>query len=203
MKTNFVAIAAAGLLGISSLDGQVIQGGLFAGVSTAEINIKNLNTTLRKDANGTSLWGLEGGVFLKAKLGPVYIKPMALASYQAGQVILNNRDGSIQTSNFNSGRIETPVLFGVNLIGPLLSIEAGPAYNWIFYANTKADGNIAVQTSALGYRVGAGTEFGRLLFGIAYEGMINNSSSDNTRFEMPMELVFNIGVRLGNQKESR
>jgi hypothetical protein len=201
MKTKLILIAMVGLLYTSEIRAQVVQGGLLIGVSTAQVNIKDLNTSLRKDANGKSIWGMEGGVYAKLNFSPFYLKPMALASYQSGEMTLNNKDGSILTSNFNAGRFEVPVLLGLHIIGPFLSVEAGPAYNWIFYANTQADGNISVTSSSIGYRLGATSELGRLVLGLAYEGIVSNSSSSTTKFEMPMELAFNIGVLLGRIKE--
>jgi hypothetical protein len=201
MKTSiyFTYLLAATLLVATTAQAQLITGGITAGVSTASVKISDLHRAYTNVESGQNIIGFEGGLYGRVHFGPFYIKPMALLSYQSGQVnFYNTSDGSMQSENFKSGKLEIPVMFGFKILGPL-RIEAGPVYNYIFQANNDA-GDVHVATSGLGYRAGASVEFWRLNVGLAYQGLTARSSGSTT-YEMPSELVATLAIRLGGGTE--
>lgn len=198
MKTKIIGLLLlAGLLQTTRLCAQT-SGGIIIGASTASVELRDLNnTTFMNAANGQNIMGFEGGVYGKLTMHPFYIKPMVLASYQSGQLGFMHTDGSVQSSNFRDGKLEIPLLVGLKLIGPL-NVEAGPVYNYLFMASNDASPDIHLQESGLGYRIGAGLDFGQLNLGLSYQGLTNKSSgSSRTTFQSPTELILNLGIRLG------
>jgi hypothetical protein len=195
------------LLALLSSSGSIFaqssaDAGIVAGASTSSVKITNMNsTTLSNAASTHNITGVEGGIYGRLWLGSLYIKPMLLVSYQTGQLDFNYTDGSTKPGSFNDGKVEVPALLGLKVFGPL-HIEAGPVYNWIFMASSDANSALHLEQSGLGYRLGANVGLGRLNIGLAYQGLANNSASlSNATFRMPTELILDLSVRLGKNKE--
>jgi hypothetical protein len=199
MKTKWIVFFAFAM-SIGTIKAQLFTGGIVAGASTSSIKISDVNSTVSNSLNGENILGFEAGLFAKLNLWPFYIKPMALISYQDGQLGYNDKDGNLQHTNFADGKLEIPLLFGFKILGPVY-LEGGPVYNWLFQANTDAN-NVVVAPNGLGYRIGAGVELGRINIGLSYQGLTNKSSgSTNSTFSMPYELILGLGIRLGRTKE--
>lgn len=172
--------------------------GITAGASTASVKFSGIGNSFVNTIKGNNIMGFEGGLFERINLGPLFIKPMLLAGYQGGTATYTNNDGSVNTSKFNYGNIEVPVLLGLKILGPL-RIEAGPVYNWIYTANYNDDNSIKINPSGLGYRAGANVELGILNLGLAYQGITNRSdNSSTTTFSSPSELIFSLALCFGN-----
>jgi hypothetical protein len=128
---------------------------------------------------------------------------MLLAGYQGGTVTYYNNDGSVNTSKFNYGNIEVPVLLGLRVF-KLLRIEAGPVYNWIYSANFNGDNSIKVNPSGFGYRIGANVELGIINLGLAFQGLSNTSGGgSNATFTSPDELIFSVALCFGNEDKDQ
>ena len=172
-------------------------GGISAGVSTTSVKISRVDNALVDVIDGDNIYGVEFGVYGKMKAGPFYIKPMALASYSRGQVDITNLDGTHEETDFSFGRITIPLLVGLNVIGPL-NLEAGPAFNWMYYSNFHNDAvTVAVRDIGMGYRLGLNAEFDRVLLGAHWQGMVNTHAGNAATIRSPNELIFSIGLRLG------
>ena len=202
IKPTMKILTKAGLL-ISALTiymtapaiAQRVTGGITLGMSSSTIKLSDMHSAAHAYESGQNIRGFEGGFFGRVHFGPFYVKPMALVSYQAGQVNFNNvNDGTVHADNFRAGKFEVPLMFGIKLLGPL-RIEAGPVYNWVFVARNDA-GDIQAAPGGIGYRAGASLEFWKLNLGAAYQG-ITNKSAGTTTYEIPSELIFTLGVRLG------
>lgn len=179
---------------------QMFSGGIVGGVSTSAVKIEHTGEQLNNVIQGNNIQGFEAGVFAKLMLAPLYLKPMALYDFSAGQ-IQNRNESSTRNSNFTMHRIETPVLLGLRIIKPL-GIEGGPVYNYIVAANTN-DPEVSIsETSGLGYRIGATLEIRRLLVNASYTGFRTNSAEINsTSFKEPYKLIFGLGIKLGNLED--
>jgi hypothetical protein len=177
---------------------QVFSGGISAGVSTTSVKISSIDNALVDVINGDNIFGVEAGIYGKFKFGPLYGKPMLLASYSSGQVDITNLDGTAEETDFSFGRIMVPVLLGLNVVGPL-NLEGGPVWNFVYYEKFAND-VVQVSQRGMGYRVGANAEFDKLLLGIHYQGLFNNSNAnDVATFRAPNTLIFSVGIRLGDE----
>ncbi len=142
--------------------------------------------------------GFEGGLFERVNMGPFFIKPMLLLGYEGGTATYYYNDGQFNTSRFDYGNVEVPVLLGLKILGPI-RIEAGPVYNWIYTANFNNDNSITTNPSGLGYRVGANVELGVINLGLAYQGLTNKpDNSTTTTFSTPNELIFSLALCFGD-----
>ena len=204
MKTNAIIIVSLMLL-LCPLKqkAQTYTTGVYLGVSTTSVSISHMGNSLTNTIKGNGILGFEGGLFERFCFGVVFIKPMLLAGYQGGTVTYYNNDGSINTSKFNYGNIEVPVLLGLRLF-KLLRIEAGPVYNWIYSANFDGNDAIKVNPSGLGYRIGANVELGIINLGFAFQGITNASSGSSTAtFTSPDELIFSVALCFGNENKDK
>ncbi len=171
--------------------------GITAGASTASVDFENIGHSFVNTVKGTGIMGFEGGLFERINLGPFFIKPMELISYQGGTATYYNSDGTVNKQKFDYGNIEVPLLFGFRILGPL-RIEAGPVYNWIYTTQFSEDNTIKVNPSGLGWRAGANVELGIINLGLAYQGLTNNSdNSTTTTFKSPNELIFSLALCFG------
>jgi hypothetical protein len=177
---------------------QTFTTGITAGVSTESVKLSDIGNSFTNTIKGNNIMGFEGGLFERINLGPIFIKPMLLASYQGGTATYYNNDGSFNNAKFDYGDIEVPVLLGLKILGPL-RIEAGPVYNWVYTANYNNDNSIKMNPSGLGYRAGANIELGIINLGVAYQGLTNKSdNSTTTTFSAPNELIFSAALCFGN-----
>lgn len=201
MKAKFFILFVVVLLACPiRQQAQSFTPGITVGVSTTSVNMSDIPNAAINSVKGNNIMGFEGGFFGRFSFGPVFIKPMVLVSYQYGTVKFNNADGTVNSPNFDYGMVEVPLLFGIRFFG-FLRIEGGPVYNWIYSTQYSNENSVKVETSGLGYRVGANVEFGRVNLGLAYQGLNNTSSGSSTAtFSTPNELIFSLGVCLGEKK---
>ncbi len=204
MKTNLKisAIAFLGAIALSILPkdqkAQSSTTGITLGATTTSVNISNTGNAFTNTIKGNNITGFEAGLFERFNLGPVFIKPTLLVGYKGGTATYYNNDGSVNSSKFDYGNIEFPLLFGLRILGPI-RIEAGPVYNWIYMTQYNEDNSIKVDPSGLGYRVGANVELGPINLGMAYQGLTYNpDGSTSTTFKSPNELIFSVALCFPN-----
>lgn len=204
-KTIFVlALLASAIVGRAQFS---IRGGIGGGVITGPVKIENIGNRFTDVINGDNVTGFEAGFLLKARVGPVYIKPMAMYSFRTGNVsYTNGADGTQQNTDFTMHKLEVPVMLGVHFLGPFY-VEAGPSYNYIFSVTEKYnDYSVQVTPSAIGYRVGLGAELGPVVVSVNYGGATYSYSGDRATFREPYKLIFGLGIMFGGDlpdKESR
>jgi hypothetical protein len=195
---SFFIIALAALLFCSlEQEAQTFTTGIDAGVSVTSVKFSDVGQAFTNAIQGKNIIGFEGGLFERINLGPIFIKPMLLASYQSGTINFYNLNGTVNSSSqFDYGKIEVPVLLGIKLF-KVLRVEGGPVYNCIYTKDYDYDNKIKINPSGLGYRIGANVEFKRINLGFAYQGLTNKSSAGGATFTSPNELIFSIGYCFG------
>jgi hypothetical protein len=207
MKTKTkIALAITSLMIAFSTFAQVgMRGGIVGGVSTGPVQLENLDKRFTDVINGNNITGFEAGVFLKPYIGSFYIKPEALYQFSGGNVnyYTESTGSGQQTTYFSMHKVEVPILIGYKILGPLY-IEAGPSYNYIFgLTNSYNENTIAINQSALGYRVGVGAELGPLLLSLNMAGATYLSTDNNkATFKEPYKVIFGLGFFLGGNNDS-
>lgn len=105
--------------------------------------------------------GFHAGFFGKLNLGPVFIRP---------ELMYSQMNTNLDRSNYLTQRIDNPILGGINLLGSLITIFAGPSFHYTLnddFINFK--GNPESKRFNSGYQVGAGLNLGRLGLDLRYE----------------------------------
>jgi hypothetical protein len=117
--------------------------------------------------------GYHFGFFAKADLGPIYFRPELLYTR-----LLND----YEVGRLNTHKIDAPLLFGINVIGPL-NIFAGPSLQYIFdmeldeldFAGNVFDFDNIEDRFTVGAQIGASVYFNNLEVGLRYERSLNEN----------------------------
>jgi hypothetical protein len=198
-KTKKITLIIASLMIVFCSFAQVgIRGGIVGGVVTGPVKLENLGNRFTDVIYGNNISGFEAGVFLKPYIGSFYIKPQALYQFTGGNVnYYTESTTGQQTAYFSMHKVEVPVLVGFNILGPLY-IEAGPSYNYIFgVTSSYSENTVAINQSALGYRVGVGAELGPVLLSVNMAGATYMATNDRATFKEPYKFIFGLGFFLG------
>lgn len=187
------------LLFAAQAGAQKITGGVMGGISTGSVKISEIPNSFTHVIEGNNIMGYEAGFYMKLNAGPFYGKPELLLNYRSGDVdVLGEMNGPAESVTFKMSRLEIPVMFGLELLGPV-AIEAGPVYNKVLSVTENFNNErVRIKQGGVGYRIGSVAELGRVGIGVHYQGLkINSAESSESKFEMPGELIFGIGLRLG------
>jgi hypothetical protein len=192
----FVLLASQG-------SAQMLSGGLMAGVSSGAVKIDDIDNRFTQVIEGKNITGYEGGIFLRFKFGPFYIKPAAIYTFRSGEVTFEQIRAGIsspKTVEFKMHKVATPLLFGIKFLGPL-SVEGGPVYNLLISATDDYSGNqLDFSGTGYGYRIGASADLGPFLLYLHYEGATFKSSGVNSAtFKEPSKVVFGAGFTIGKK----
>ncbi len=197
MKLKIKYIVPLFFLFIAKAESQQLSAGIYGGYTTGAVKISEIKNQFADVIKGDNIWGIEAGLYAKGAFGPFYIKPLALLQFKNGTVDIMKDETQVENSSYSEQKLNVPLMFGLNVIGPL-SIEAGPVYNYIFHATHEFNSNgFEFNKNGLGYRFGAVAEISRLNFAVYYQGIKNSSSSTMSSFEVPHEMIFSLGIRLG------
>lgn len=200
MKSQMTRLILILLLLPPTLAGaQSFDAGLIGGLSMGAVEIEDVDDRFAEGIEGDYLFGYEAGVFARLSLGPAYIRPQLMYRFQTGEVTYRpGADQSKQTSNFQSHRLQIPVMIGLHVLGPL-SIEAGPVYNYLLSSTERfGDNDVSLSRNGIGYRVGPAIDLNRFMIFASYEGMVNNdSNAGRSTFREPYRIIFGLGIALG------
>lgn len=190
--SNKISMVVCMLL-ISNLSLAQLSGGIGLGVGTGAVEIEEVDRGFNDVVEGKNIMGYEAGLFLKYQMGSFYVKPMALYSFQSGDITYQGEQFS-----YKSDKLGVPLIFGLDLVGPL-AIEAGPVYNYVVDMTEQVNSNDFVTArSGIGYRAGIALNFKSISLNAAYEGMTyQTSNSEKTSFTEPYKIIFGIGLTLG------
>jgi hypothetical protein len=133
--------------------------------------------------------GYNVGLFGKINLGPFFVRP---------ELVFAQMNNEINSVNFVTKRFDAPVLVGMNLFGPLVSIFAGPAMH---YRITDDLLITDYKKFNAGYQFGAGINIGIIGVDLRYERELsgNTLNVDNILkgkddFKL-QQVTFNLSVK--------
>jgi len=131
----------------------------------------NSNGQYFKDAE--AIWGdpwsnlgYNLGVFGKVPLGPVYLRP---------ELVYTNLKSEINSEKFTTQRLDAPLLVGINVLGPILSVFAGPSIHYYLEDELR---EFDYQKFNAGYQFGIGVNLGNLGVDLRYERVLNGQTID-------------------------
>jgi hypothetical protein len=159
-----------------------IKFGIKAGAETTSVptyNVVGSGTTI--EALEDASWGYHAGLFMRIKLGPVYLQPEAVfASTSFDYNVKTSTVADLKTQTFN--RLSIPVLLGLKL-GPV-HFNLGPAAS-IMIGSPKAlindpDFEDMYKGAVWGYQAGVGIDLlKKLTLDIRYAGSLGEVLGDN------------------------
>lgn len=108
--------------------------------------------------------GYHVGMFGKINAGPVFLRP---------ELYYTNLKSEVNMVQLQTQRLDAPVLVGVHLFGPLVSVFGGPSFHYYLEDQLRVfDSN---QFNA-GYQFGVGLNLGNLGLDLRYEKVLNGNS---------------------------
>jgi hypothetical protein len=131
----------------------------------------NSNGQYFKDAQ--AIWGdpwsnlgYNLGVFGKVPLGPLYLRP---------ELVYTNLKSEINSEKFTTQRLDAPLLVGINVLGPILSVFAGPSIHYYLQDELR---DFDYKKFNAGYQFGIGVNLGNLGVDLRYERVLNGQTID-------------------------
>ena len=147
--------------------------------------------------NPDSKIGYHLGVFAKADLGRIYIRP---------ELIYTKLSSEYSIGDFEVKKLDAPILVGLNVIGPL-HVFAGPSLQYILDTDFQTDNanfdlGDAEDDFTVGLQLGVGLNLGKLGVDLRYErGLKENeaefSGLSNSRIDTrPEQLILALSLSL-------
>ena len=194
MKNIFIAASLLmGTMTFAQTDsGFGLKGGLNYG-STGDFE-NEINNNVE---NPDSKIGYHLGVFAKADLGRIYIRP---------ELIYTKLSSEYSIGDFEVKKLDAPILVGLNVIGPL-HVFAGPSLQYILDTDFQTDNanfdlGDAEDDFTVGLQLGVGLNLGKLGVDLRYErGLKENeaefSGLSNSRIDTrPEQLILALSLSL-------
>jgi len=158
------------------------------------------------DNKGASKSSFNIGFYGKLNLGSIFLRPELVYTKTTSEYELN----SSTTADYKLSKLDTPVLVGFKLIGPL-NVFAGPAFQYILNNNLKGLKYESIKNDfTVGLNIGASIEIGRLGFDVRYERGLSsneakwtNTGDTFTLDSRPEQLIFSLSYRLSKKKEKK
>lgn len=108
--------------------------------------------------------GYNLGLFGKANLGPVFIRP---------ELNYTQIRSEINEEIFRTQILDAPLLIGVNVLGPIFSVFAGPAMHYYIQDELRP---FDFDKWNAGYQFGIGLNFGNLGIDLRYQRILNGQT---------------------------
>ncbi len=123
-------------------------------------------------------WGLQGGVFVRASLGNVYIQPELLLATATNSITYTDASTStVFNQKFN--KVNIPVLVGFKV--SFLRINVGPAASFLIGEPKELLDGETYKKATFGYQAGVGVDlFKKLTIDARYEGNLNQFGDEVT-----------------------
>jgi len=105
--------------------------------------------------------GFHAGFFGKLNLGPIYLRP---------ELMYGQMRTELNGNKYLTQRMDAPLLVGVNLLGSLVSVFAGPSFHYTLKDDlTNFSHNPDDKRFNTGYQAGVGLNLGRIGLDLRYE----------------------------------
>lgn len=163
-------------------------------------DVTNAGENILKE-KGDSKMGYHFGVFYRAQLGPIFLKPELL--YTQTKSTFQYRS---QEADYELSKIDLPILVGLDILGPL-HIFAGPSLQYILENDLEGVSLADVEDEfTVGAQFGAGVQFGGIGLDVRYErGLtdnqanvlnLNDASGVRRVDNRPSQIIFSLSLSL-------
>lgn len=108
--------------------------------------------------------GFHVGTFAKINLGPLFLRP---------ELVFTQINSDINQNTFKTQRLDVPALVGVNLLGSLVSVFAGPSFHYYMVDELR---EFDFEKFDRGYQFGVGVNLRSVGLDLRYERVVNNQT---------------------------
>lgn len=108
--------------------------------------------------------GFNLGMFGKVNLGPVFLRP---------ELNYTQVRSEVNSEVFKTQLLDAPLLLGVNVLGPIFSVFAGPAMHYYIQDELRP---FEFDKWNAGYQFGIGLNFGNLGLDLRYQRVLNGQT---------------------------
>ncbi len=137
--------------------------------------------------------GFHVGIFAKADIGPIYVRP---------ELVYTRTSSEFTADNLIISKIDVPLLLGLDILGPL-SVFAGPDLQYIL-SNDFGNFNIddPEDQFTIGVHLGAALNFENFGIDVRYERGLSENEADIFGIEesrvdtRPDQLILSLSVKL-------
>jgi len=110
--------------------------------------------------------GYNLGIFGKVNFGPVFLRP---------ELSYTQLNSEINNQKLTTQRLDVPLLVGINVLGPLFSVFAGPSLHYTLQDDLRS---FDYSEFNAGYQFGMGLNLGSVGVDLRYERELNNKKID-------------------------
>jgi hypothetical protein len=175
--------------------------GLKAGVSSSQVDVKNLRSSVAEFKAADDITGYHAGAFLRLKAAGLLLQPEAYFSSTGGKVQFTDTENgtNVQTEKFTFNRLDVPLLVGLNLFN-VARIQAGPVASVLVngkFRDQKLEDYL--NKSDWGWQAGVGFDIGNFTADLRYENVKRDytNSSQNTSFDINnKQFILSLGLKL-------
>jgi len=173
MKRSVVVIALT-FISLSSY-AQLFTIGPKVGLSSSKINVSE---DVNAITSGESEVGFHAGLFARVSILGFFVQPEALFTSASGSIVIDNPSSNVQdVQELTYNKLDVPVMLGIK-IGPLLRLQAGPAFSFILSDDARENDNLVdeinSENATVGYQVGVGLDISKFTVDLKYENNLSN-----------------------------
>lgn len=175
--------------------------GLKAGVSSSQVDVKNLRNSIGDFKAADDITGYHAGAFLRLKAAGFLLQPEAYFTSTGGKVAISDTGNGpiVNTEKFTFNRLDVPLLVGYNFLN-VARVQAGPV------ASVLINGKLGSQRledymnkSDWGWQAGVGFDLGNFTADLRYENVRRDytNASQNTSYEVGNnQFILSLGFKL-------
>jgi len=152
----------------SQLSSAQIQFGVKGGVNYNSNSFSNVTNDVFSGAKSKT--GYHVGVWLKAKLLGIYIRPELVYTQLKNDVVYTGTMSLQKSTAYTFNKIDVPILFGKKVLG-FANVFIGPSFQYVLSSKFSLSdiSNVQIADFSMGLQFGAGVDIGRLGLDIRWE----------------------------------
>lgn len=132
------------------------------------------------EENADRKTGYHFGVFYRADVGPVFLRPELVYTKTTSSYKYNN-----ENTDYDVSKLDLPILVGVNVLGPL-NLFAGPSLQYILENDLQGISIGEVEKDfTVGAQFGAGIQLGNIGLDVRYERSLTENQAEVLELDNP------------------
>ncbi len=179
-KVLLVLMMITGVSGFAQ-SGFGVKGGLNYS-DNGEIEFTDATGTAENimEENADRKTGYHFGVFYRADIGPVFLKPELLYTTSKSSYEYND-----ESTDYDVSKLDLPILVGVNVLGPL-NVFAGPSLQYILENELQGISLGEVEKEfTVGAQFGVGVQLGNIGLDVRYERSLTENQAEVLELNNP------------------
>lgn len=145
-----------------------IQFGIKGGINYNSNSFTNVTNDVFSGAKSKA--GYHAGIWLKAKLLGIYIRPELVYTQLENDVVYTGNINQQKSTSYSFNKIDVPVLFGKKILG-IANVFVGPSFQYVLSSKFSLSDitNVNIADFSMGLQFGAGVDIGRLGLDVRWE----------------------------------